>query len=485
MKTETTRLLSYLNAALPEMIATLRPGGKEPVGEKTAASIVAQRTKLGEGGFTDFTQVAAIRELGKQKANALLILFIQEVKHKDKVRSRTTFSFAGAPPVLPEYGKEVIFEKLSSGLGDDNNISEYEVFYGPGVNRDQLFKTLRNQRMYHGESLSASFALQARNNQFVLATSDFDEVLLYNLYHASTFRAVDVQFNPYNNNPACPVTWPTQLTNPNHKFKTRLQFLSYNNSRVVYFDNSLVLSSRPLGSPQADEFFDIEGVFGGEPWPGAQNYLHSVTIMNHQNSPCIRNQDNRYYIGANHPVPTGPGVLSNCFNKNHNPSWDHDNQFRFVEVVENVGIRSFNNPSHGNNEYFLSVQNYLSVNAKAYPLNTNPAALSDRERFDMYVFYGVWDDRGNKCCRVAFRSHYSGCFLGLKDSPDNVTEELSCEHYKLNDRTSFYVNNGWGTDPDNIFLQTSYGKFLGMWGTWAGSASENKLSTEQLRIVIP
>ncbi len=477
-------ILNFFNLADAELMGSMPDANGKPLGTATAKRVIEERAKISKEGFTTLEQVMKIKGLGEATIGMIVKRMTNAIKHPSMTKSRTLFTFAPQAPELKEYADRVVLEKLPSTAIDEkgNPIEEtdqatYEVYYAPDVNKEQLFKRLEADANFRTTSLQRVFAIQARNNQFVATSVPNSSVYLREIFFANKFK---MRYeSAYQHTP-----FTFAATHPNAKVTVAIETDFYGNMGLLNFNaaqNRVSARTAPVGSPAIlSDFFDISGIIG-EPWNGAHPMFKNFTLMNFAQM-NIPSGDPREFISADNAV-SQPGSQNGLIGSNNNTeSWRRENQLRYVEIVENVAIESMVNPSHsGSNRWFVNCLNYAGdINAISQSPN---AAIPLGAKFDMYVFYGYWEERGNIACRVAFRSKQNNRFLGLKANTLGIYEDLSATHSSLNEYTSFYVENGWGGTVNNVNLKTSTGKYVMCWQNVMVADAVSPINNEQFKIV--
>jgi hypothetical protein len=483
------QLLDFMNLADVLLIAGLPGADGKPLGEALAKRIMEARVKASKTGFTDLKDLAVIKGLGEAGVKELVNRFAMERPYHGKLRSRTLFTFAKDAPKLPEYGDDVILELIVryeldekgelKPAGDENT---YAVYYAPAVDVTQLFKALRASKNYRTDVLEHTFAIQTRNNQFVAAVVPGSSVYLRDMYFASKFKLF--YHAAYEHMPIM-----ASPNYPNAKATVGIETNFYGNQGRLSFSTSQnrVGSVQVQGNPAPTvaQKFDLAGIIG-EPWPGAHPLFKNFTMMPFIQMYIQTGADPREFI-AGDPVAGSQNGLVGSNNKTE--SWQRDFQLRYVEVVEDVLLESILNPSHsGTDRWYVNCKHDASngyagaINAIRVPTwATAPASA----RFDMFVFYGYWEERGNIACRVAFRSKNSNKFVGLIPSGGGIAEGLNALHTTLDSNTSFYVENGWGGTVNHLNLKTATGKYVICWQDIVSADSVCPINSEQFQVIIP
>lgn len=482
-----------MNLADAQLIGALPNVDGKPLGDALGKDMVGARSRVSRTGFTDLKQLLAVPGMDEATVKELVRRFGMPERHKGLLKSRTLFTFAKEAPKLEGYAGEVILEKVAGMLVDEKgnplpagDETTYEVYYASTVDKDQLFKALEAHQNFRGNSQQRAFAIQTRNNQFVATPVPNFSVYLREIYFASKFTIATANAHPH---PPYGPYFPFLQTNkPNAYYSVALKTNFYGNVGLLSFNSAqnrvYAKHSTTAGST---EMFDISGIIS-EPWPGAHPMFKNFTLMNFVQS-NITAADPREFITADNAA-VQPGSQNGLQGSNNNTEgWRREFQFRYVEVVEDILLESVQNPSHaGSGRWYVNCKSDTS-NGYAAQINAIQvlpgAAVPDSARFDMFVFYGYWEERGNIVCRVAFRSKQSGSFLGLKANGLGIHEDLNALHTSLNDATSFYVENGWGGTVNNVNLKTSTGKYVLCWQNVVVADSASPINHEQFKVIIP
>lgn len=479
MEASIYRLLSFLNLAEGDLIAGLPGATGKPMGPKVASLLVDTRNKY-KGGFSDLAQLQEISHIGDTGVKAMLKAFSDHPKHPGFVQSGTRFTLAKGAPKLPEYEGRVIFEKAAYSQVDENlkpldmgDEAHYDLYYAEGLDKEQLFRAITASPNFRSSSAVRVFAMQMRNNQFVATSVPNNSVYSRSLFFANKFKIHSSIVNPHP--PYNPWWAPSNKPNPYLAVAISTDF--YGNQGVLNFSESLNRVGAPsLGTLNASNYFDISGIIGTPTW-AAPDHFKSFNILNFKQS-NITASDPREYIAASPSLSNQNALVGS----NNQIGWYREHQIRYVEVLENISVQAVHNASHsGAQNVYLNVNN---VNGDVSAIYVNKgAAIPATAKFDMFVFYGYWNDRKNISCRVAFKSRYNGRLMGLNDS----LEQVNCggTNNELTERTSFYVEQGWGTDVNAVALKTFYGKYLLTWQNGVGADSVVPINAEQFYIHIP
>lgn len=480
-----TEILNFFNLADVELISAMPDATGKPLGTAVAKRVVEERAKVSKQGFSNLEQLMKVKGLGESNVTAILKRMLNSYPHPDKVRSRTIFTFAKQAPELKEYEGDVVLEKLPSNAVDEKGNpveipgqASYALYYRSGVNKDQLFKRLEADTNFLTSEQDRKFAIQTRNNQFVATSVPNSSVYLREMFFANKFRIRTMTSYAHG------ILFAANR--PNAKRTVSIETDFYGNLGVLSFNPTANrVGTRHVTPNQTlplTDFFDISGIIS-EPWNGAHPLFKNFTLMTHVQA-NIPSGDPREFIAADNAV-SQPGSQNGLVgNNNNNESWRRECQLRYVEVVENVAIESvFNTTQNSNSRWFLYASNNQGdVNV----LGQAPTAgIPLAAQWDMYVFYGYWDERSNIATRVAFRSKASGHFLGLKANSLGIYENLNTINSSLNEMTSFYVENGWGGTGNNVQIKTSSGKYLRSWQTTVIADSVSPINDEQFKIIIP
>lgn len=480
-------MLNFFNLADAEMMAGFPDAAGKAIGSEIAKNVIALRTKIGEPGFTELAQLGKVK--GLEAAVKAAVKAMEDAQPpKGMVRSRTLFTFAGKPPVISGLERDIKFEVASQTICDEegNPIQQgdettYVLYYSEKLNKEQLFKALEANLYYRSSSLERVFAIQTRNNQFVTMSIPNYSVYLRSIYWASKFKITHSI-----NNPHSPYSFPWNPTSkPNPYLAVAIQTSFYGNLGYLNFNSPQnrvaprqITSNTP--NPTIEEYFDISGIVG-EPWAGAHPMFKNFTLMNTAQG-NITGNDPREFIAADNALPSG-GSNNGLVGSNNQTGWLREHQLRYVEVIENMSLESVQNMSHsGSARWFVNCVNSSTGEINAIQISAG-AAIPDSAKFDMFVFYGYWDERSNISCRVAFRSKSSGQFVGLQPNSLGIQENINAKHLDLNEATSFYVENGWGGSVNNINLKTSFGKYLMCWQNVVVANTTSPINHEQFKVV--
>lgn len=481
-----TEILGFFNLADAELMSGMPDANGKPIGLATAKRVIEERAKVSKTGFTSLEQIMKVKGMGEANVATIVKRMTSGQPHPDKIRSRTVFTFAKQAPDLKEYEGAVALVKIPPrDLDEKGNPQEipgqtsYTLYYRPDVNKEQLFKRLEADTNYLSSDLERTFAIQTRNNQFVAASIPNFSVYLREIYFANKFRIR--WMGPYQHGSLF------AATHPNGKMTVSIETSFYGTTGTLSFNpsNNRVAPRQdgtgPGGTPLTD-FFDISGIIG-EPWTGAHPLFKNFTLMTYVQTQ-IPSGDPREFIAADNSI-TQPGSQNGLVGNNNNSEfWRRECQLRYVEIVENVAIQTaFNTTQNNTSRWYLNCAN---GNGDINVIGLAPtAAVPNTARWDMYVFYGYWEERGNIVCRVAFRAKGTNAFLGLKPNDLGIYEDLAANHSSLNEFTSFYVENGWGGTVNNVQLKTSTGKYLRTWRNVALADAVAPINDEQFKIVIP
>lgn len=487
----TIEILNFFNLADADLLATFPDAKGNPIGLETAKSVLEMRAKLGEAGFTDIAQLMKVKGVGDLTIGSAIKRMDAAVKYKGMVKSRTLFTYANGAPTVKEYEGKIAFEKAAHFEADvdgkplpKGDETTFELYYAPELNQEQLFKTLRGLPTFRTNSLERVFAMQTRNNLFVATSIPNYSVYTRDIWFANKFRIASTINNPHP--PYQSTFFPTSRPNPYMAVAIKTDF--YGNQGYLSFDSPAnrvrpvqITAQNP--NPGVAEYFDISGIIS-DPWPGAHPLFKNFTLMNYGQSNITGNDPREFIMADNNAGTAGSvGSQNGLQGSNNQVAWLREHQLRYVEVVENMSLESVVNPTHtGSGRWFMSCATTGAISA----IQVLPgAAIPTTAQFDMYVFYGYWDERSNITSRVAFKSKTNGRFLALKPNALGIHEELLADQSALNEYTSFYIENGWGGTTNNINLKTAFGKYVQCWQNVIVADTVSPINNEQFKVYIP
>jgi hypothetical protein len=474
MKKE-TKLLEFLNQATAKQIDEFADGSKNGIGITIAKKIIQKRDGLPNGKFTSIQELSDIKGVGKDKIADMLSFIAQTPIESKFIKSRTIFAFAGGAPNLQEYKGEVKFELaeefLDSKEDTKNEYKEikYRLYYNPQLNKEQLFKSIENSRNFRNSSNDYWFAIQANDGRFIskLPNGDigFSNTIganekLYAIqyasphhpshpYHSGHLNENDQQLFPF--------------------YKTAFSF-GFNSPKhdVLYVDwgSQSIKHQNAYINILADPkyFFDAFGILSPPTWV-TPDLFKAFTFANYADDP-IPATDPRKFVGQE----------GNLLKLRNQIGWEPKNWFRYVDIVENVGIKAKRDYPGFRNRHMVITNGQVSFQ-HVHTWDVPPPASG---RFDMYVFYGKWGDRQNIAPRVMFKSRSNGNYLSV-----NGNDVVLCTATTPSNESTFYVEQGWDGQIDDINLKTFQGKYLYGYQTYAKADKVFPLGFDQIEIVYP
>ena len=491
-------LLDFVNFATVKMLDTLADGYGKGIGPTVAKRIVEAREKTERGGFETLDEVLAVKGFGADKlADLRQGLENQKMAgaYDGTIRSRKVFKFDGKPPKLDHLGKGIRFEPSDVGeYGMEGRPVEagryrsYSLYYPPSTDRKRLFRAIESSASFVGSQLDRTFLLQTAENDFVTprVTTANDVVFAFERGTFGYFRIHGSR------RPAYPVPSFISGAIANGRLSASLGYVltfapgSYG---VLDFDESSnrVISRKTSTShmPTPSQFFDVGGLLSG--WSNlVPDRFKGITLM--PSAPSIPlPTDDREYV-ASSGTSSHALVGSNPELNNANPNvgqkqahWQRSHQFRYVERIADVCIRSTeNHPYPGSQRDFVFLKYEQASQTFTTDLlfpgtqNVDPGFL-----FDMYVFYGFWEDRHDSATWIQFTPKGNAAALAVDASDTIGTMSMSGQHVEQR----FYVERG--KQPGHVQLKTAHGKYLGCWNTDVFADATAAVEGEQFEIVLP
>lgn len=463
-KVNAQRVLDYFNQATVSQIAgTMDQNGKE-IGEILAKKIVNARGKNKSGRFSSLKAVQAIEGISMTKLDALMNAISAPAPKSGLVKSRTLLSFAGRLPDLKEYnGKVRLVEKPTFEFAKDQTAEElkekkYYLYYDPELDRDQVIKVLSNHRSYRNSGSDLLFAIQTMNGKFVSVSISGQVGFSNNILDREVFEHSMYLINHIT--PAGVQGW-SQLYNF-LAVTIKLKGLDY-----LYYDYTTgKISYGPFNSQAANSpfHFDIYGALGKPTW-APDDLFKAFTLMNYYKED-VSVVDPRKFISQETNDLKGTNLIG----------WLPKNWFRYVDVVENVSLKS-KTPLSSTGRTCLSTSQAGATSFEDFP---TAQPIPARGLFDMYCMYGFWDDRKNISAKVVFRSKLNGKFLSV-----NSNDIVSCGQIAHGPNEMFLVEDGWGGRADDVVLKTSFGKYLYAYQGYAKADTVVPINFEQFEIIYP
>jgi|GEM_PF-3964505 len=413
-------------------------------------------------------------ETGNDKQLAQLT---KEEKPTGLVKSRHTVTFM-TPPQLPKTLKDrVVLKKVGKAKAE---AVTFQIYYWPEEDKEFVLKTLKQLKGFKSIDIDRKFVLQTSNNEFVSAVPFTTSIYNRSLYWAAYFNVHDFSTPAYSGVNA-----------------------SYNNAAVAFeFENRLFSSSgegilrfnpgsnrvegnqlTPGYAVTSDNYFDPIGILGKPSWASDHMYT-SFTMMTHAAQPPVP-VDSREFVRLS--ATSGGSALQGS---NHQIPWNAPNVFKYVEVIEDICIRAIHNNSHQGaqkDNMYLSVVNpnpnnqvvtqYVAQGTQNWPIGVF---------FDMFVFYGYWENRNTLSSKIVLRSKTGASPSQQPILVVNSDHSISLDNNPSDLRNSFlFVEQGWGQNNNKVLLRTMHGNHLKSWRTSVTADWGTFSGQEQWEILLP
>jgi hypothetical protein len=471
MKNNAFLMLNLLSEVDAEWMLSFFQDASKEFGQKLVDQVVKVRSTLPNERFTKLEELYVIEGLGEKGTDLLLASINTEPKYAGMVKGRETFTFSIAPVIPKSHLGEMVLEGTGPDFKDKKERT-YLLYYKPELNKETIHKVVKSLTGFVSSQNDSVFMIQALNNKFIVARlSAPGHIYNHGASLGSRFRIYDEK------NPAYPNTANSNLTNSKMAVAFEHEHYIFSNQKgTLRFDST---SNKVIGEslnnghvPTSDQYFDISGIIGKPQWASPNTYK-SFTIMTHHASQSLPANDPREFI----QLGTTTNQVLEGTGRQH--FWQGKTSLRYVEVIEDVRIRAIENRSHTGVEkdnMYLQIDN--GAVSTQYYANT-ATNLPQSAFFDMYVFYGCWDERANISCRVIFHAKTgSKGFLGV-----NTSDALTGNYGYVMEDALFSIENGTGNNNNNVFLKTNYGKYLKSWRNSVVATSTDPIDHEQWEIV--
>lgn len=439
--------------------------------EEISQLLLQKREKLPNQRFSSIQEIASIKGIGEKRLKMILELVDYKEKEVHLLKSRTIFSFLGDAPPMKDYQGKVKFEAVPSAEKNEGELRDYYLYYTSDLDREQLISQIKHTSTYKGSFNDPWFAIQTHSGHFLSVANDQlgfasaitgDEAFRFSKSMRNGFDIHNPQLYPIHS---------TRIIAQRNHGRGGL-FYDYGRKEVAYNPNQNN-SNHP--NPNAPFHFDL---FGQNSPAGSPH--KAFTLMNYWQYSIGRPRpaqdgngiDERRFITA-----TGAGLLGHHYDS---PGWLPQNWYRYVDIVENMSLE-VKQLSSKNQQWYVSTNHNGNV-ALSARITGNP--IPQEALFDMYVFYGRWEDHSNIATRVVFRSKLNGRCLAV-DMNNNVTCTSLGHHWN----ETFFIEQGWGGHYNDVSLKTAHGKYL-LGFLYQGSPvvkadAVTALTLEQFRVVYP
>lgn len=474
MKT-TNQLLEFINYSNSTQLEYFADGNKKGIGATIAKRIKEAQLELDDQLFKSIKQISAIKGIGSDKI-ADMQAAIKKMSNKTKlIKSKTIFSFKGTPPSFENFKEHVklVPTKLDA---KDSAEKSYYLYYDKNLDKEQVFTHIKSGLGYSKSWQDEWFVIQGKNGNFLSANpttgivqfvaqigTSGNEYFKFS-HNLNMHASYDPNYHTGNRDVQKYSFLYALLkckADSNQTFQNPLSslYIDYSNRELKYG-----VASNTTNHPH---HFDIYGILGQPAWISGQNPFKSFTLMTYYHNQVL-NPDQRVFISQEGAKLKG--IIGN------DVGWKPKNWFRYVDVIEDIAIKARHETAFYNKMHLaVNPNDSVSFNHihswQSLPLNT---------KFDMLVFYGHWGERNTIVTKVFFRSKSNNKYLSV-DANDNVR----CNSNTMGDNESFFIEQGWGTDIDDVVLKTYHGKYFYHYQSYAKADTITPLSFQQMRIVIP
>ena len=475
MKTTINQLLEFINYSNITQLEHFADGNKKGIGTTTAKRIKDVQAELEEQQFTTIDQIIAISGIGDDKISDMKAAIEKMDNKSTLIKSKTIFSFKGTPPFFENFKEQIklVPTKLDAKDSDEKS---YYLYYDKNLEKEQVFTHLKSSLGYSKSWQDEWFVIQGEDGNFLSAdpTTGIVKFVSQIGVNGDEFFKFSSNFNQHASYDPNYHTGPRDVqkysflyallkcqSDQNQTFQNPLSslYIDYSNRELKYG-----VATNTTNHPH---HFDIYGILGQPAWINGQNPFKSFTLMTYFHNQVL-SPDQRVFISQEGSKLKG--IVGN------DVGWKPKNWFRYVDVVEDISIKArYETGLHNKMHLAINPNNSVSFNHihswQQFPVNT---------KFDMLVFYGHWGERNTIVTKVFFRSKSNHKFLSV-DTNDTV----KCNSNTMGDNESFFIEQGWGSDTNDVLLKTYHGKYFYHYKSYAKADTITPISFEQMKIVIP
>jgi len=476
MKNDVFLMLDFLSVIDEKWMLSLFQVASKEFGKELVEQVIKVRSTLPNEKFTTVEQLYSIDGLGKEGVNMLLSVMNTEPKYPGMLKGRETFTFSKAPVIPKPYLKQIILEATGADFKGKKERT-YLLYYKPELKKEEVHEVVKSLTGFVSSQNDRIFLIQNLDNTFVAAqTVAPGSIYKYGPKNASRFRIYDEK------NPAYPNLGNTNLTNS----EVAVAF-EYENSNYPFLGGGILrfdsASNKVIGGtlsqgqiPTSDQYFDISGIIGRPHWASPKTFK-SFTIMTHAAQTPSPNDPREF-------IQIGSTSFQSLEGTNQQAFWRGKTGFRYVEVIEDVCLRTVHNQSHTGVEkdnMYLHVDNGVIPSTVSTQYFASGATnLPQNIFFDLHIFYGYWDYRDTISCKIMLRGKIAGKGFLQVDSNDTLrVGGNNMQDYFL------FLEKGWGENNNNVFLKTTHGKYLKSWNNVVSAASVDRIGHEQWEIIFP
>lgn len=475
MKTTINQLLEFINYSSITQLEHFADGNEKGIGTTTAKRIKETQDELENQQFTSIEQISAIKGIGKDKIADMKAAIEKMANTSTLIKSKTIFYFKGTPPAFENFKEQVklVPTKLDAKDSDEKS---YYLYYDKGLEKEQVFTHIQSGLGYSNSWQDVWFVIQGKDGDFLSADPTTGIVQFVSqvglngneYFKFSTGLNNHSTYDPYQQTGAGKNVQKYSFlyallkckADPNQTYQGSFSslYIDYSNRELKYG-----VAANTTNHPH---HFDIYGILGQPAWISGQNPFKSFTLMTYFHNQVL-SPDQRVFISQEGNKLKG--VVGN------DVGWKPKNWFRYVDVVEDISIRA-------RYETSVHIKMHLAVNPddsasfNYIPNNFFPA----NTQFDMLVFYGYWGERNTIVTKVFFRSKENHKFLSV-----DANDKVRCNSTTMGDNESFFIEQGWGTNVDDVVLKTYHGKYFYHYQSYAKADTITPSSFEQMKIVIP
>jgi len=476
MKTTINQLLEFINYSNSTQLEHFADGDKKGIGATIAKRIKETQDELESQQFTSIEQISAIKGIGSDKITDMKAAIEKMNDRTPLIKSKTIFSFNGTTPAFENFKEQVklVPTKLDTKDSDEKS---YYLYYDKNLDKNQVFTHIKSSLGYSKSWQDEWFVIQGKDGHFLSAdpTTSIVKFVSQIGINGNEYFKFSQNLNMHSNYDPYQQTGHGRdvqkysflyallkcKADPNQTYQGSFSslYIDYSNRELKYG-----IAANTTNHPH---HFDIYGILGQPAWISGQNPFKSFNLMTYYHNQVL-NPDQRVFISQEGTKLKG--LVGNDI------GWKPKNWFRYVDVIEDIAIKArYETGSHNKMHLAINPNDSVSFNHihswQSFPINT---------KFDMLVFYGHWGERNSIVTKVFFRSKSNHKFLSV-DANDNV----KCNSNTMGDNESFFIEQGWGTDIDDVVLKTYHGKYFYHYKSYAKADTITPISFEQMKIVIP
>ncbi|MFN5983181.1 MAG: hypothetical protein ACK479_06930 [Fluviicola sp.] len=469
------QLLNFINYATESQLDEFADSESKPgLGKTIAIAIKAAQNEFIDAKFTSIDQLKSIKGLGEEKITAMLSA-IEKMEDKSFIKSRSMFSFSGNAPEFNDLEGRVKFVPIENSTSKVEGENSYQLFYDKSLDKEKLFQLISNSVNYLNSWQDEWFVIQGNDGKYLSANPTTGVVsfvsaigttgMEYFKIHTGLNQHSQQDPNAGTNRDVQKYSFLYAILQC--KADTTVGVPNITKSLYIDYADRKVKYGTPASSANFPIHFDIYGIYGQPSWINGQNPFRSFTLLTYFSN-TIQNPDQRVFLSQEGAELKGLSAS--------NVGWWPKIWLRYIDVIENISIKGVYDTGNYINMH-LNVSNSNSVSF----ISLNGGQINPQStQFDMICFYGFWGDRKQIVMKVYFRSKVNNKFLSV-----DINGVVTCNSTNMGNNETFFVENGWGTSTEDVFLKTYHGKYLYNYIGYAKADSNTPVVFEPFKIIIP